>query len=248
MLDLKPISQLPQRLFKQIEIFGDSIMKGVMLDGGGRYYVPKESVVSDFGREFDCVIDNRSRFGCTIDKGCAMLERSLESGAGYGAALLEYGGNDCDFKWDEVARTPMEEHLPHTPLPVFIKTYYNMIELLRKNGVQPIIMNLPPINAHDYLEWITHRGVSRDALLVFLRDEQRIYRYQEMYSCAVTKIAHETGSLFVDVRSAFLYNDRYTELMCADGIHPNQNGQRLIKDVFVDFAAQLKGAMPPSLA
>ena len=36
----------------------------------------------------------------------------------------------------------------------------------------------------------------------------------------------------VDVRSAFLSSWDFTQLMCADGIHPNAEGQKVILDEF----------------
>ena len=34
----------------------------------------------------------------------------------------------------------------------------------------------------------------------------------------------------IDVTSAFLYHKTFSDYMCADGIHPNEKGHRLIAD------------------
>ena len=226
-------SGLSKMINRGIEIFGDSIMKGIMLDDAGRYYVAQGSAASELMEEFPGMIVNRAKFGCTIGKGLVQVERFLKNAKEGSCVLLEFGGNDCDFDWNKVAASPKEEHLPNTPLPVFIETYEKMISLIREKGIEPVIMNLPPIDAHRYLDWITRLGADRDSIMEFLGDELRIYRYQELYSQTVTNLAAKMQVRCVDVRSAFLYNDNYGRLMCEDGIHPNENGQRLIKDVLM---------------
>ncbi len=227
-------------LAKQIQIYGDSIMKGILLDKDtNRYYPMKQSDEQQLYANLGLVVNNRSKFGCTIEKGQQLLARAMEKGLDCDVVLLEYGGNDCDYDWERVAQDPDALHEPHTPIHRFEEIYRNMLYSIKRSGITPVVMSLPPIDGERYFRWITRSGLNAQNILRFLGDVQMIYRYQEMYSLAATKLAYETGSLYVDVRSAFLDKRSYKNtLMCEDGIHPNENGHRLIVDELTRFAAQ----------
>ncbi len=228
---------MAMNIVKQIQIYGDSIMKGILLDAQSkRYYPMPEQTAKLFKEEFAVEINNRSKFGCTIQKGHEQLEKALEKGLSCDMVLLEYGGNDSDFNWEEVAASPEAEHKPHTPIQLFEHIYRRMIAELKEHGIIPIVMSLPPIDGEKYLKWITRNGLSEQNILRFLGDVQMIYRFQEMYSLMATRIACECGALFVDVRSSFLDKHNYKNLICEDGIHPNENGHQLIQQTLVSFA------------
>lgn len=214
-----------------ISIFGDSILKGVrMLSGTTRYGTTDDIGLESIAKSHDWILDNRSRFGCTVQKGEQLLNRQLEKGETPAVVLLEYGGNDADFRWAEVAERPDGEHLPNTPLPVFVETMRRMIDTLRAHRVKPVLTTLPPISSERYLDWITRGGLSKENILLWLGDANAIYRYQEKYSLAIERLAVETGCFLVDLRSAFLEQRALLPYLCADGIHPNDAGQRLIHD------------------
>ncbi len=222
-----------------IQIFGDSILRGVMLDPVScRYYPIPDEHFRRFEEKFSLNLHNRSSFGCIIGKGYRKIKSMLSrDDPECDAAVLEYGGNDCDFNWKEVAENPNQPHEPNTPLSVFKSTYVQMIGDLRSRGIIPVIMSLPPICADRYFNWITRTGLSRERILSWLGDIQTIARYQELYSLAVTEIALKTNSLLIDIRSSFLERRDYTDLICEDGIHPNKAGHELIAQVCADFAA-----------
>ena len=50
-----------------ITIYGESITKGVLMEGG-RYLI-NSTGISALAQQFSLMIRNRSKFGCTIDKG-----------------------------------------------------------------------------------------------------------------------------------------------------------------------------------
>lgn len=222
-----------------ISVFGDSILKGVqLLKGTTRYGTTDGIGLESICRAHDWVLDNRSRFGCTVTKGEQLLNRQLDKGAAPAAVLLEYGGNDADFRWSEIAARPSHEHLPNTPLPQFIDTLRRMVHTLRAHGVKPVLSTLPPISSERYLDWITRDGLSRENILAWLGDANAIYRYQENYSRAIERLAAELGCFLIDLRSAFLKQRVLLPYLCADGIHPSDAGQKLIHDVLAAAADQ----------
>ena len=78
-------------------IYGDSLMKGTILCEKNRYRAVMNERIRRFSERFGIAVTNRSRFGMTIDRGEGILARDLQSGATATYALIEYGGNDCNF-------------------------------------------------------------------------------------------------------------------------------------------------------
>jgi lysophospholipase L1-like esterase len=216
-------------------IFGDSIMKGVILSDNSRYKTSDVFNAEALSSELGVPVDNRSRFGCTLEKGLGVLEKTLNMGQSCSAIVLEYGGNDCDFNWEEVAAAPEGEHEPHTPIDKFVALYERAVTLLREKGITPILTTLPPLCSERYLKWICRAGLSKDNILRWLGDVNAIYRYQERYSRAVEALAARLKTPLVDIRSRFLSERKMEDYFCADGIHPNEKGQGLIREAFRSF-------------
>ena len=213
-------------------IFGDSILRGVVWSAErGRYVTTDRLGEERLARDYGLVTVNRSRFGYTVDKGLAMIQKQLSTAPAPDLAILEYGGNDADFVWAEVSGSPEEEHLSHTPLPRFVETYTEAVRTLKAAGARPVLCTLPPVCASRYLDWIS-RGLSRERILSWLGDEGAIYRYQERYSHAVEEVARREDCALVDLRGAFLAERKMERLYCADGIHPSEAGQELIGRTF----------------
>jgi len=147
---------------------------------------------------------------------------------------MDYGGNDSDFKWKEIAECPEDEHLPNTPLDVFVDTYHKIIRMLKEKGIRPILTTLPPLSAQKFFHWFC-KGLNKENILKWLGSVEAIYRWQENYSRAVEKIAVATNTLLVDLRGAFLKHRRIENLLCEDGTHPNTEGQKIITQAFLDF-------------
>jgi acyl-CoA thioesterase I len=222
---------------KKIGVWGDSILKGVIFDEvRNSYQLLTSSCAELVSRGLGLQIINRSRFGCTIDKGAALLEKALANQLDCEYVLLEYGGNDCDFDWPAVAAAPGRPHQPHTALPEFIRELRRLVGLLRQHRIEPILMSLPPISGDGYLDFLVGKGLDRQALLHFLGDAQQIYRFQESYSLAVTGIALQERTLYIPMREAFLARHDSPALICSDGIHPNEAGHRLMGQVFMQMA------------
>jgi lysophospholipase L1-like esterase len=218
-------------------MFGDSIGKGVIFDAiAGKYQFIKDNFIKLFSGGSGIEVKNFSSFGCTVTKGMTVLGRHEAELRDKTGVILEFGGNDCDFNWEEISQSPLEEHSCHTPMDIFKRTYRAFIEKIRSAGCAPILMNLPPIDPDRYFSHIS-RNLSAENILLFLGDVDRIYRWQEYYSLTVNSLAAEVGAPLIDVRGAFLQKRRCFDLLCEDGIHPNPDGHAFISEV---IGAELK--------
>ena len=229
------------KIYRKIEVFGDSLLKGIQVNPkNNRYHVDNHIDVEGLEKTHSLSIKNFSKLGCTITKGFSLIESRLKNGEAYcDAIVMDYGGNDCDFNWKEIAEKPEGEHLPNTPLGIFVDTYHKIICLLKENGIRPILTNLPPLDAQRFFDWYCN-GLNKTNVLEWLEGVESIYRWQENYSKTVEKIAIETDTLFVDIRGAFLKQGRIKRFLCEDGTHPNTEGQRIITEAFFDFIEQSK--------
>lgn len=226
-----------------VAVYGDSIMKGTVFDKN-RYH----SIIKDF---FDNIADkywvyvtNHAHFGFTSVRGKSQLDKDMESGMDCKYALLEFGGNDCNYDWMAIAKNPEGEHAPSVTLEQFTKNMSDMADSLRDAGVQPILMTLPPLDAKRFLHYVCKGDArAKENVLKWLGgDEHMIYRYQEMYSNAVLKLGIRKWLPVVDVRSRFLDRHDYRELLSDDGMHPSKEGYVLVYEAFDEFIAECRAA------
>jgi len=224
-------------LQRNVDVFGDSILKGVQIDDDNkRYHVDNHIDVDMLEKKFLLNISNFSKFGCTISKAFALIEKRFKSGElTCDALVLNLGGNDCDFDWKAVSERPDEDHQPNTPLDAFADTYKKIIEYLKEKGIRPILTTLPPLDAQRFFNWFCGGLEKKANVLEWLGGVEAIYRWHENYSRTIEKIAEETGTLLVDLRGAFLKHRKLEHLLCADGTHPNTEGQRVITQGFLEF-------------
>lgn len=225
-----------------VTVYGDSILRGVRFQEGR--YVIDHSWEDRLAETYDLEINNRSRFGNTIQKAMPRIEQdSAARCEGEGSyALLELGGNDCDYDWAAVADAPEAEHLCKIPPEKFKESYRRAIRLLRESGRRVVLATLPPIHSELYLRFLCRNGLNRENIVRWLGDVEHIYRWQESYSGMVDALAREEEVPVIDLRGAFLRDRRRPEaLLCADGIHPSAQGQSLIFETLSDFLTGLLG-------
>ena len=140
---------------KKVALFGDSILKGVVLDTNGRYRFA-DIDWNSIEKRLNVDIVNKSKFGCEIKKGGKILSDSM-SRESFDVAVIEYGGNDSDFCWGEVAATPFERHMSKTEVGEFEMRLEHMVSVLQDKGIKVVLMSLPPIDAERYFDWISQK-------------------------------------------------------------------------------------------
>lgn len=211
-----------------LQIYGDSIMKAVLVDEQYKYKPISRPLLDRLEEETGMASVNRAHFGYTAQRGQALLEKDLDRGLSCEAAVLEFGGNDCDFNWAEVAASPDGEHQPHASVERFSDTLLSMIHSLQARKIQPILTTLPPLDAQKYLNFIGRLGNDTGKILRWLGDVQMIYRWQERYSNAVARLADRLSLPLADIRSEFLARRDYCTLIARDGIHLTRPGYELV--------------------
>ena len=214
------------RTVKSITIWGDSLGKGVAWNAERQRHVPlSENAVNVISRNTGIPINNRCRFGFTATRGLELLKRDLDQGLTCDVAVLEFGGNDCDFDWKAISERPDEVHGPAVEPDTFRKTLIDMVGILLEKGIRPILVTMPPIDAERYFCFFIGNRLNPQNVLKWLGDIQQIYRFQEFYSSLIRSVAEELHCTLLDIRSMCLANRSLQDLICDDGIHLNRAGQ-----------------------
>ena len=159
--------------------------------------------------------------------GINILKRHQSTLNNFDYTLLEFGGNDCDYKWEEISEHPQKEHLCNTPIPVFREQYLALINLVKQNNGNPVLLSIPPIDSARYFKWVS-KGLNPANILSFLGEVEAIYKWQEKYNTIVLEVAEACKVPLIDIRNSFLESGDYRDYLCEDGIHPNEKGHLLI--------------------
>lgn len=219
-----------------IVVLGDSISRGVIYDEEKqRHGLLLESFTNLVRGRMRAVIINAAKFGSTIAEGVRRLQDDVLRRQP-DIVLIEFGGNDCDFQWDAIAENPSGTYRPNTDCAVFYEMLTDMVKKLNAMEIIPVLVTLPPLDAEKYFQWISRNSdKAKKNILGFIGNVSNIYSWHERYNAAILRVAEETKTRLIDIRSAFLQSDNYTSLICRDGIHPNKEGHRVIADKILKY-------------
>ena len=223
-----------------IHIWGDSIARGVFYnEQRERYAISSVRYTAALEDALGVPVQNHAVMGMTsVDGLAAFLKSTPADGSLADSSLcaIEFGGNDCDLDWAYVAAHPQDDIAAKIPLPQYRKALRGFVAAAKSRGMKPLLVTPPPLHGPRYFRWVT-RNLDQAAVLDALRgDMHSIYRWQERYALAMRDVAMETSCAILDMRDAFLAQQNYEALMCIDGIHPNEEGHRLIAQTVVDAA------------
>ena len=231
---------------KLITAFGDSIMRGVVLDKATdkpRYTLLEENFSTRCGSALGLEIHNHGRYGNTTSHGLRELTRRQEQIASSDFCVLEFGGNDCDYNWNAIAERPSDEHKPKTPMEQFMETYSSMIDRVKSLGSTPVLLSLPVLDPERFFNFVT-RGLDKANVLKWLGGTiLSIDRWHAMYNMAVFRLGAMKKVPVIDITSVFLEKKNYSEYICEDGIHPNERGHGLIEKAIMEFLQERRVAL-----
>ena len=222
----------------KVTALGDSLTKGVILTEANKYSLTENSYLDIVSRELDLQVSNYGRFGSTVDMGDTMIKRHSEDISSSEYTFIEYGGNDCDFDWMKIADSPTEDYIPKTTLEDFKVRFVRLIDKVKSLGSKPVIISLPPILSASYFSFFS-RLMSEEQKKNVIRwlggSTDIISRWHESYNRALFMIAKDTHTPIIDITTPFdTFRGDISSLYCADGIHPNAQGHRMIAATIIN--------------
>jgi acyl-CoA thioesterase-1 len=219
-----------------IVVYGDSISRGVIYDDEKQKHALLLDSYTNIVRDrLKGVVYNAAKFGNTIVDGIQRLSDDVLRRKP-DIVLIEFGGNDCDFPWDRIAENPSGEFQPNTECSAFYGHLSGLVKSLESLKIVPVLVTLPPLDPDKYFRWISRNSEqAKNNILQFIGSVSHIYTWHERYNAAILRVAEETKTRLIDIRSAFLQNDDYTKLICKDGIHPNKEGHKVIAEKILQY-------------
>ena len=236
-------------MITSIIAWGDSILKGVVSGGDSkRFDITEKDSLSQACAALGIELANKSVFGSWMTKTRRTQDRSLRAGAAAQIGIIESGTNDSDYDWTAVNQNPDTDHLQRCLLDEFKALMQEAVEVARQNKITPVIMIPNPLVPEWWFKNICI-GNDENAIRKFVErkyglQEQnasqdpnwaaamRLYQNQELYSITAANLARSINVQTVDMRSEFLAHPNYRELMCLDGVHPNQAGYDFMAEVW----------------
>jgi len=213
-------------------ILGDSIPKGIIYKDN-KIQVSKQDAVTLIENYYDIEINNLSVYGQTVKR--LYNKNTIDSvinnlkQTDNNVVILSIGGNDADYNWCEVAKQPTKNTKPVTPIKQFKKMLQEMINKLQSNDIKVIITTMLPLDCNKYFNNVISKKADKKNVLKFLKqDLNNITRQHERYNMALIELAILNNCPILDIRSEFLLNRNYSKYLCKDGIHPNENGYKLL--------------------
>lgn len=218
----------------KILAFGDSVLKGIVIKDG-RYVVSPDKFTALTELRTGLQIENKGHMGHTIMQFERVINRCEETfhDPSFDCILLEYGGNDCDFNWKEVAAAPEQSHLSKVPRDFFISEYIRHIEFLKSLDKKVLLLSLPPIDGERYFQWFSKTLDGEHVLQWLHNDTSFLTHWHESYNLAVYRVGAITQTPVIDITTPFLEKRNFSDYLCEDGIHPNELGHKLIADVLI---------------
>ena len=226
----------------KIIVIGDSILKGAVTgtDSGHLFDIIENSSLNLAQKALGFEMDNQSVFGNVITKGLRKLNKMLERGETADFCIVEFCGNDSDYDWALVSENPNETHQMRTPFEDYLRIYDEMIKTLREHKITPVIMISPALCAERWFNHITN-GHNKENILNFLGgDIEKPFKNQKSYDDALVEYAKKNNVQTVNMREPMLATGHFNDLMCQDGIHPNEEGYRFMSEIWIKEIPNLK--------
>ncbi|WP_433750937.1 SGNH/GDSL hydrolase family protein [Falsibacillus pallidus] len=223
---------------------GDSITRGVSFTGG-RLRIMKENYPSLLQQNFvqtgkeQIEIINKGVFNDNSDSLIKRVDKDviLEQPD---FALLNIGGNDCDFNWGKVAEEPDSPHEPTVPIERYLKNVSQLIDTLKTADITPIVLTLPPLDPVRYYKNIASRfGTS---ISHWINTVGGIEHWHGSYNRSLNMLLDQMDSIKrIDVRSYIKKAGDLASLISDDGIHLTKKGYKVMSDaIFAELSLMMQ--------
>lgn len=218
--------------------FGDSVTRGITFIRG-RFKIIRNNYPAllqrSLGEEDEVV--NKGVFNDNSD----LLIKRLDADVldeHPDIVLINIGGNDCNFQWDQVAKLPDSEHVPVVPLDRYISNLSVMIRRISESGALPVVLSLLPLDpARYYATLMKHYSHSIGHWIGLCGG---IEHWHGMYNRALKDFCAKSGVKLIDVRSAFKKNGSFNDLINEDGLHPTAKGYQVMAEIISSYIPDLK--------
>jgi len=226
----------------KIVCFGDSLTRGVSYLKG-RARIIKDNYPTFLQRFFaldqeEMIVVNKGVFNDNSSLLINRLEKDvLLENPNY--VLINIGGNDCNFKWDEVAEFPESVHEPIVPVAEYINNIKNIIQKVKEYNITPIILTLPPLDPVRYYEFIASKY--GHAVSHWISRCGGIEHWHGIYNRQLTKLIEQLHVPFIDVRTNLKKSGDLSEFISDDGIHLNAAGYREMSKIIYQHLSNGKG-------
>lgn len=224
-----------------ISVFGDSVLKGVIYENN--IYKVSQNRFSNICEDILGVpIENKAKFWSTINIGKNIIFKNIElikeTKSKY--VVMEFLENDSDYNWREISENPDKEHYSKSSITQFIEIYSYLIDELKRIGKEPVLLSLPPIDSTKYFDYISKK-LNADNILKWMEgNKQFLTNWHERYNIEVFKLTINKDIPIIDITSKFLEIKNYSNLLCDDGIHPNEKGHKIIAEAIKEHIEKRK--------
>ena len=212
-------------------VLGDSIARGVLFDEKKGAYTLCRSTFDTALRGAGVKVFNYSKMGMTSRDALALIQKCVP--AENAVAAIEFGGNDSDLNWNEVAAEPSVYHEAAVSIGAFEDNLKRLARSVRSLGMRPVIVTPLPLISERFFGYVS-KGRDKSAIMAYLKGEESIYRWQERYALAAMRAACEAACPVFDLRSLFLSHLDFDALIGPDGMHPTEKGYKVISDAVID--------------
>jgi lysophospholipase L1-like esterase len=222
-----------------IVCFGDSVTRGISYVKG-RLRIVRENYPALLEKALGprVQVANQGVFNDNSDLLVARLEKDVLS-HNPDCVLIGIGGNDCNFRWEEVALRPNDQHETIVPLPQYLDNLAHLAEKIRDAGAVPVFLNLIPLDPARYYRMLAEQYGSAIAHWIALCGG--IKHWHGLYNRALQQLADSLGVFMIDVRTAFKKAEDLELLLSEDGIHPTVQGYHVLSQT---VAGNLQGVFP----
>jgi isoamyl acetate esterase len=223
----------------KIVCFGDSVTRGISYVNG-RLRIVKENYPMLLQKLLSHVpqldVINKGVFNDNSDLLLQRLEQDvLRQQPDY--VLIGVGGNDCNFRWDEVAAAPVDSHAPIVELDRYLQNIRQMAASIQSSGALPIFLSLVPLDPVRYYKFLTE--MHGTAISHWIAVCGGIEYWHAQYSKSLKSLLASLDLPCIDVRAAFTKLPTLATLISDDGIHPTVEGYHLMSETIFHGFRQL---------
>ncbi|WP_077619308.1 SGNH/GDSL hydrolase family protein [Bacillus sinesaloumensis] len=218
----------------KVVCFGDSLTRGVSFVKG-RMRILKENYpafLQQIAPEQVTVL-NKGVFNDNSDLLLSRVEKDVIAEQP-DFVIINIGGNDCNFKWNEVAEKPEDEHQPIVPIERYMENLKQLIHRIKEANITPVLMTLPPLDPVRYYRLLAQNYGSSISHWISLQGG--IEHWHGLYNRSLNLLAEQLHVPKIDVRAAMMQLGDVTDFISDDGIHLTGKGYKTMSsEIFSTF-------------